>query len=82
MPLNIWVPPSAQERDTHFYCRLCRKRERTATQLAAHVARCFKDDEAGIRAMSPRERAPGVLGDNNVDVEFEQWHKERGYRHA
>ncbi len=77
MPLEIWIPRSAEEQQAGFICRLCKQRESTAQQLASHVARHFKDDEAGIRMMSPRERAPGLLGDNNVDTEFEDWHSRR-----
>ncbi len=75
---EIWLPRSFTGTKPKFRCRLCGQAEYTPESQARHVARCYDRNESEVRMASPRLKAPGLCGDSNVDVEFEQWHRRRG----
>lgn len=87
--MEIWIPESAKEfaEKRPFRCRLCSDRFSSPTSLAFHIRGHDKREEAEIRERSLRHRAPGLLGDEGVDTEYEQYWKNkfrtnRGYRGA
>ncbi len=75
---EFWLPPSFTKERPRYACNLCGHKEHTPEAQLRHIRRCYGAHEAEVRSMSMRERAPGLFGDRNVDVEFEQWHRSRG----
>jgi hypothetical protein len=76
---RFWLPasarPSAPARDR--FCRIC-KTDVAEHEYASHVGLCYSRNEADVRMLSLRERAPGIVGDHGVDLEHEAWWRKRG----
>ena len=74
--MNLWLPDQGKKDDRTGFCRLCRTRLRPG-EAVHHITRCYRQQEAEVRSQSPRERAPELLGDHNVDTEFLDFHRRR-----
>jgi hypothetical protein len=85
MPVSkggIMVPASAKgvELREKFTCLICGAafHQDEASVYQRHVAKCAHQNEAELREMSPRERLPGIYGDQVGDPEFEAWVRKHG----
>lgn len=85
MPVSkggIIVPVSAKgvELRKKFSCLICGMEfhQDEANAYQRHVARCAHQHESDLREMSPRERLPGIYGDQVGDPEFEAWVRANG----
>ena len=77
--MELWLPPSARpdaEQRTGK-CRIC-KAPLLPSEAARHVNQCYARNEAEVRESSLKHKAPNLLGDGGVDVEYEQYWKDRG----
>lgn len=83
--MPLYLPPSiTEDRTPALRCRICGDTYPAYDErgFAGHVADCYRRNEAEVRMLSLREKAPNLMGDEGVDVEFQKWHKDRGFRHA
>ncbi len=76
---DLWLPKSFTGNKPKYQCRLCGQAEYTPEAQLRHVRQCYRRNESAIRMSSPRLQAPGIFGDDGVDTEFLNWHRERGY---
>jgi hypothetical protein len=76
---TIWVPPSFRGETPNYLCRLCGEGFLTPEGQARHVAKCYRASEGEIRMQALAQKAPGLFGDEGVDVEFIQWHKDHHF---
>jgi hypothetical protein len=76
--MELWLPPSVMDRKPKHRCLLCGAGFTDPSAQARHVAKHYRHEEAEVRMLSMRERAPHIMGDGGVDTEFEQWHRVRG----
>lgn len=76
--MELWLPRTARDAEQRTgFCRIC-KTSLLPSEAARHVASCFKRNEGDVRMLSPKLRAPGITGDEGVDLEFEDYHRKRG----
>lgn len=75
---KLWIPAGAEGNDPRDHvCRLCGT-GLTRREFQSHVYKCYRSKETEIRSSSLRERAPGIMGDQGVDLEHERWWRLRG----
>src|SRR4051794_39101846 len=71
IPSNV-----ASVKPPKYACTVCREATFTEDEQRAyqqHVVACAKRNEQALRENSPREKAPGIFGDQGLDVELRDW---------
>ena len=77
MPLELWLPSSAEEKPK-FRCRICQAGLHGSLAYEQHVAKCGQANEAELHAGLISQQMPGLFGPQAGDPEYESW----VYRHG
>jgi hypothetical protein len=78
---GILLPPGVGKSDwLRYRCAVCGDmfRDGEHGQYSRHVVNCAKRHMTEIRESSPRHRAPGIFGDEGVDVEYRDYVRRTG----